>query len=133
MTTSTSTPSPTPTPVPGGQVGRKPEILVVPLDNFEIIGMDDKLNLLVSAINKMNTKFHNKLDELQKKLTKQVLAFEPHITAMEMKYETLLGSVDDLETNYAMVSELKTKISMLEDACAIIKDDIEMLKELVRV
>ena len=45
------------------------DIPVVPMDDFAVVDINDKLNLLMAAINKINTKMHIKFESVQKQLT----------------------------------------------------------------
>lgn len=53
----------TPNPTPAFTQGKK-QIPVINMEDFEVVDMNDKLNLLTSAINKINTTFHLKFEEL---------------------------------------------------------------------
>ena len=44
------------------------ELAIISMSDFEVVNMDDKLNLLMSAINKINTTFHHKFESLNKKV-----------------------------------------------------------------
>ena len=64
------------------------------MKDFEIVNTDDKLNLLMAAINKVNTSFHMKFDTLNKKLTDPG-GVMTKIASMEKSYEELLVRVDE--------------------------------------
>ena len=65
---------------------QKPEIPVVEMRDFEVVDMNDKLNLLMSAINKINTNFHYKIESVKS----QILAdIAPQTTAVEKRCEEL--------------------------------------------
>ena len=44
------------------------EVPVIDMDDFERVGMNNKLNLLMAAINKVNTNFHLKIRECNERL-----------------------------------------------------------------
>ena len=64
------------------------EIPVVTMLDFEIVNTDDKLNLLMAAINKVNTNFHMKFESLTKWIKE---GMQGRIEALETKYEEVLA------------------------------------------
>ena len=105
-------------------------IPVVEMSDFEVVDMDDKLNLLMSAINKINTSFHLKFETL----TKQIVGdLQSKVENLETNYQELLARVDDAESTALAVPVHTTKIEQLENKVEKLCDDIAMLKGLVQV
>ena len=55
------------------------EIPVVKMSEFAPADMDEKLNYLMAAINKVNTNLHYKLQETKDEITQDMATFEPRI------------------------------------------------------
>ena len=66
---------------------------VVNMEDFETVGTDEKLNLLMSAINKINTSFHMKIENLERKITNEVNSLSPKITVIESAVEELQARI----------------------------------------
>ena len=111
---------------------KEKEIPVVSMEDFEVVDVNDKLNLLMAAFNKINTNFHHKFESLTKQLTEDS-GIVPRLTAIEAAYEELLARVDDGEGELAKIAENKTSITKLEDTVAHLQDDIAVLKGFVQV
>ena len=121
--------------LPSGQNNtREKELLEIPVVNmadFEVVGIDDKLNLLMSAINKINTNFHYKIDNMNKQLLDMNAKYtktQTKIAEIQTTYEELLGRVDGLENFIPEATDIVTRLERIESAMALIKDDVGVLK-----
>ena len=134
-----STPSPHPgssEPDPTSQVKT-----VINMKDFIEVNMDEKFNLLMCAINKMNTNFHLKFEELQnsnnittQSLTKRLETYETNYenlhTAMNDEHDGILPRMRDAE---ASVTDLTTRIENLEEAHVVLPDQIALLSGTAQV
>ena len=68
----------------------KQEVPVIAMTDFSAVNMEEKLNLLMVAINKINTNFHHKFEELHKELN------DP-ISGMGQKIKKCVERITDLE------------------------------------
>ena len=108
------------------------EVPVVSMSDFEVVDINDKLNLLMSGINKINTNFHHKFENLRKQLSDKngvILRLQ----AIENAYQELLARIDDLEGEKVMVAENKSSITTLEESVSKLSDDIPTLKGFIQV
>ena len=77
------------------QPKKKEEQRVIKMDDFAAVNMEEKLNLLMVAINKINTNFHNKFKDMYKKIFDDVNAVEPRIVACESNIAGLKEKFED--------------------------------------
>ena len=106
------------------------------MGDFEVVDMNDKLNLLMFAINKINTTFHHRFKVLNRQIagvSTEVSSLEPRIKTLEKDREEMTARIDDLESTTSGLSTLRSNVSTLEDACEQFWDDIALLKGLVQV
>ena len=103
------------------------------MEDFKIVESNGKLDLLMVAINKINTNFHHKLDDMRKELADSSHTFKPRLDALQKEHKELLACVDDLESNYKTVQNLITRIEDLESQNTCLADDVEILKGIVQV
>ena len=109
------------------------EIPLIEMTDFETVNMDDKLNLLMSAINKVNTNFHLKIDSIKVELLGHKTAMEPCIKELEKLNQELTARVDDLEHKCAGYNDLCERTEKIELENAKLKDDVAILKGFVQV
>ena len=109
------------------------DIPVIKMKDFEIVNLDDKLNLLMSAINKINTNFHIKLDSVKKELLSKTTALQPRISALETLNQELTTRVDDLESKCAGFQDICSRIDKMEQENSKLRDDVAVLKGFVQV
>ena len=95
--------------------------------------MDDKLNLLMAAINKINTNFHYKFDELQKVISNDEDGILSWLTTVERLQEELTARVDDFEGQLPQVADLSATVSDLSQKLGMLQDDLETLKGFAQV
>ena len=119
-------------PLPQPQATELVEIPFVSMSDFEIVDMNDKLNLLMSAINKMNNNFHHKFDSLKDQLSgpRGVIT---RLDKMESAYQELLARVDNAESSMACASDNTRRISALESQVEKLTNDVAALKGFVQV
>ena len=111
----------------------KKDIPIVCMEDFEVVNMDDKLNLLMSAINKINTNFHHKFEALEKQVLTYNNSLISRIEAVEQADEEILARVDDLEGAVSKITTLETKIKTLEEIQMQMHDELAVIKGVVQV
>ena len=109
------------------------EIPVIEMTAFETVNMDDKLNLLMSAINKVNTNFHLQLEAMQKSMVDQVKKVDPRIGALESLNQELTARVDEPEGQCAGFKDICNRMDMVEWENSKLKDNIATLKGFIQV
>ena len=120
--------------IPGKEQGDNKEVpLVVDMKDFEEVDMSDKLNLLMAAINTINSNFYCKMEEVKTDLSAKVAGLTPRMTALEKTCEELHARMDDIESNYVTNQEMIQRMNKLDAVNAALKDDVAMLKGLVQV
>ena len=109
------------------------EIPVINMEDFEVVDTNDKLNLLMAAINKINTNFHYKFDALKKDISDDTKGIMPHLKKLEKQQEELQARMDDWESNIPVVTDLRQRIQDLEAQNCKLQDDVETLKGYIQV
>ena len=109
------------------------EIPVINMDDFKVVNLDDKLNLLMAAINKINTNFHYKFDALNRLITDGKSGILMRVKALEKDHEELTARLDDLENDRPAYKGLCEWIAKLEKSSSNIQDDIAVLKGFTEV
>ena len=109
------------------------EVPVVTMEDFEVVDVNDKLNLLMSAINKINTSLHLKMESTQNELSAEVQSIKPVLQSIQKDQQETAARVDDLEKNMVKHSELLVRIDALETANTTLVDEIAVLKGLTQV
>ena len=66
--------------------------------DFQVVDINDKLNLLMAAINKINTTFHYKIQALQDHVTDKIDGLNRKIRKMESTHNELEARVEGLES-----------------------------------
>ena len=111
----------------------KPEVPVVNMKDFEIVDMNDKMNLLMSAINKINTTFHHKFEAMQTQLTTDLATISPKIATLQKTQQELQARVDNLESHLPSSTDLLERLYRLECSQATLKDDMAIVKGTLQV
>ena len=109
------------------------DVPVISMKDFEIVDMEDKMNLLMSAINKVNTSFHLKIDSMEKKLKSNWDAALPRVKAVEKDVQELQVRVKDMESLRPGIAESQRLILDLSNKIENLTDDMATLKGLVQV
>ena len=109
------------------------DIPIVPMADFQVVDVNDKLNLLMSAINKVNTTFHYKFDELHTILKDEKDGLVPKVKTIVKDVQELQARVDDMEGYTASLQMYKKKTETLEGLVNKLTDDVTLLKGLVQV
>ena len=107
------------------------EIPIVQMSEFETINMESKLNVLMAAINTMNTNFHMKFESLEKKLSAEG-GIQSKIVDLEGDYQILCARVDNAEGALAAVTENTTKLNNLEQKIEDLCDALQCLRGLCK-
>ena len=95
---------------------KQQEVPVINMKDFQNVDMESKLDLLMAAINKINTNFHYKFEDLKKNLTDKEDGVFPRLREVEATCDDLVSRIDDLESKNAALS-----------------DEVEILKGLLQV
>ena len=141
--------------LPGSQDSQKTKLSVIDMAYFKEVEANHKLDLLMVAINKINTNFHYKLEAMQKEFTSTVRnvcdVMLPKIQNLEKCYEELNARMDDMETSLPefkdinrkmgvidqdltpAVTDLQTRLSRVEVMQSQIADDLTIVKGFLQV
>ena len=103
------------------------------MEDFADVNADDKLNLIMAAINKINTNFHYKFEALNKTLVADKEGVVPRLKIAELNIEEMQARVDDMEAETAKIPDQITKLQKLEESTAKLSDEVATLKGLVQV
>ena len=117
------------------------QIEVIKMKDFTAVDSDEKLNLLMVAINKINTSFHHKFEELNVQLNeptnglvKRIMRCEDAIKDLKDMNENeetgLTPRIIDAETN---ISDIQTRMDTLEENNKMLVDQVHMLCGTVQV
>ena len=91
------------------------EVPVINMEDFQKVDINDKLDLLMAAINKINTNFHYKFTELSKKLTDEEQGALPRLHDVEVSVSEIQDRLDTLEaTNAQLLDELEVVKGILQ-------------------
>ena len=102
------------------------EIPVINMDHFKEVESGDKLDLLMAAINKINTTFHHKFENLKQSITKDGKTSK--LQEIENTQQELQARIDDLESKLPDSADIFTRLSKIEDSVLANSDDIALLK-----
>ena len=107
------------------------EIPVIAMEDFKIVDANDKLNLLMAAINKVNTNFHLQLETIQKQMTEdkeELHSKLKKIDSVQKEVTEMSARLDDLERDRPSYTDLLTRMQTLETQSIRVADDVEILK-----
>ena len=91
------------------------EVPVINMEDFQKVEVNNKMDLLMVAINKINTNFHHKFEDLKKQLSDEEDSVLPRLQDVEQNYMDLLNRVDALEnTNATLMDELEIVKGILQ-------------------
>ena len=111
------------------------QIEVIKMKDFTAVDSDEKLNLLMVAINKINTSFHHKFEELNVQLNEPTNGIAKRITRCESSIKDILDTIENEETGLdprikdleADITDMTTRVDDLEEANKILRDQVHML------
>ena len=109
------------------------QIPVVGMHEFEVVDFGEKLNLLMSAINTINTSLHMQIADVKNDLKTNFDRLFPRVRAVKKAQQELQVRVDDMEATVATVSALTRQVSTINDTVSTLLDDMAMLKGLSQV
>ena len=104
------------------------EIPVINIKHFKQVDQGEKLDLLMAAINKINTNFHYKFDSLNKQITNEKDGILSRLKNVEKGVEEMQARIDDFEHQLPTLKDLQDRVEMLELANARLMDDVSMIK-----
>ena len=116
----------------GTQTVSLQEVPVVNMADFEVVDANDKLNLLMAAINKINTNFHYKMEDLNHIMKKDKGVLN-RLSSMETNVQELQARVDDSEGITATIPQYNIKVDKLEETVNKLSDEVAVLKGLLQV
>ena len=132
-----------------GENGKEKEHPVISITDFSaVVNMEEKLNLLMVAINKINTNFHLKFEELNKKLytgddaiVNRLSTCENSVISLRKTCESIQEALDDeqsgalprLRDAETAISDLQERIDTLESQKVVMQDELFTLKGVVQV
>ena len=111
------------------------------MNDFSTVNMDEKLNLLMVAINKMNTNFHHKLDDLNKQLNEGDNAIVTRLATCETAIKTFEETLND-EQEGALprlwdpeqsITDLIDRVEKLEEENIKVRDELYTLQGIAQV
>ena len=114
---------------------------VINMSDFSAVDMNEKLNLLMVVINKINTNFHHKFEELYAQIFDGKEALATRITACEQQIQNQLDVLNDehegilprLRDVEQITSDLQSRIETLELQKVKTSDDIVALRGYAQV
>ena len=113
-------------------VQKESQIPVIKMEDFEIVDMNDKLNLLMVAINKVNTSFHLKLDALNGENKSDSTEIKTQMQNFVSIMEELQERVDDLESK-VLPDDVISRIKRLEEENTALRDELAVVKGFMQV
>ena len=126
---------------PKGKKEEEKEIPVIHMKDFSEVDMEEKLNLLMVAINKVNTNLHLKMESLGEKIAAVEKKVEEKTTALDTRLGAVEESLND-ETEGALprlrdaetsISDLLDRVEILEEEKTKLNDHIFSLKGVTQV
>ena len=117
------------------------EIPVIKMTDFSAVDMDEKLNLLMVAINKVNTNFHMKFEDMSKKLEKVKTSVDSKLQTFQEKLDSVNDVLNDeqdgvlprLREAEDTITDFHDRIETLEEQHASLQDEIFMLRGIAQV
>ena len=109
------------------------EVPVINMDDFKNVDNTEKLDLLMAAINKINTNFHYKFDDLKTQMTEDKVGIKPKLTSLTKLSEEMCARLDDCESQTSQIQGLKNRIDALERENQRLNDEVTILKGISQV
>ena len=117
-----------------GKKDKEQEVPVIEIKDFTLVDMEEKLNLLMVAINKINTNFHHKFEALNNKLNDPKKGIQAQLNGI---YEVLNDEEDgvlprmrELESEN---TEVLRRLEILEQSNEDLRDQVDLLRGTVQV
>ena len=104
------------------------EIPVISMRDFQQVDMNEKLDLLMSAINKINMNFHHKFEDLSGKLKNIKEDLTPRISSLESKVVSMQVRMDHLEENN---TALKDELAVIKGLLQVNDNNVSSLSKKV--
>ena len=109
------------------------EVPIVSMEDFEVVDLNDKLNLLMPSMNKINTNFHHRFESLSKQMGNEKEGLIGRITLTEHFLAEIQARMDDVEERTAATPQYNIKVSVLEERVQKLSDDVATIKGLLQV
>ena len=98
---------------------RSRDIPVMSMKYFQEVQLDDKLDLLMATINKINTNFHFKFEDLHKELESTIKGVcnyvLPKVISLEKTCEEMQARLEDMEGAIPEFKEVNIKLQKIDD------------------
>ena len=105
------------------------EIPVIKMDDFSQVDTDEKLNLIMVAINKINTNFHHKFQELHDQLNDPKGGICTRITACEEKVNEIHEAINDEDEGVLpCLRDAESSIVELQDLYDQVQEKLELME-----
>ena len=132
---------PAKTPIkPQTQDADESDMPIIDMNYFKMVGENDKLDLLMAAINKINTTFHYKFEDLRVKLLDSDQGILPRVHDVEKKCNEIEASVEVLDARLEGVEgkipdfvDMQKKMDYLEKQQHVLMDQVATLRGLIQV
>ena len=116
------------------------DIPVIKMDDFSQVGTDEKLNLIMVAINKINTTFHHKFEEFNEQVNYEG-GMKSQLNQCKQAIINIQESLDDeqdgafprLRDTESQIADLQETVAHLEEKIASMQNDIVILRGAVQV
>ena len=127
----------------------QPEKPVIDMVHFKQVDHDDKLDLIMAAINKVNTNFYYKFEEVQRSLSNKEDGLIPRVNKLENWCESVQKDIssipetlklaeennarmDAMEEQIPTIDSLKQSVKQLEESTSLLRDDMVLLKGILQ-
>ena len=108
------------------------EIPVINMEHFSAVSMEDKLALLMTAINKINTNFHYKFNAFTHQLAGSTSSILPRLEKFEQQQEVLDARLDEVEKSHtetaATLDQITTPLQTYKEDIAKMEKRVEKLE-----
>ena len=116
------------------------EMPVIDMQHFKMVGENDKLDLLMAAINKINTNFYYKMEDIRTRLlgeTDGVITkldnIQSKIEKLERDAEVDEARIENLESFIPNMKSMEKRIIQLEQQNCEFRDEIAVLRGFTQV
>ena len=113
---------------------KEQEVPVIEIKDFTSVDMEEKLNLLMVAINKINTNFHHKFEALNNKLNDPKKGIQAQLNGiydvLNDEEDGVLPRMRELESEN---TEVLRRLEVLEQSNEDLRDQVDLLRGTVQV